>query len=164
MIVAANGVVEQTPKSPEYIYIRLMFQAEMSLNVSDVQFGDFEDEDTMLKLTLWERRSLIYMVLINVGVLVALGGLLWLHTQLISRGETCIESHINKSETKRLAADNKIYVNPYNFGRKKNWKLFLGVARGRTWFRYVILPSAHIPEGDGLSWITVHDSDLTDWP
>lgn len=53
------------------------------------------------------------------------------HGKLISRGETSIESNINKAETKRLAELRRIYHNPYNFGKKKNWKIFLGLVRGR---------------------------------
>jgi palmitoyltransferase len=53
-----------------------------------------------------------------------------------------------------------VYVNPYNFGRGKNWRLFLGMARGRTW-RHVLLPSTHAPIGEGLTWHTVH-SDVED--
>ncbi|XP_076364565.1 palmitoyltransferase ZDHHC16 isoform X3 [Tachypleus tridentatus] len=45
----------------------------------------------------------------------------------------------------------EIYRNPYNFGPKRNWRLFLGLTHGRSW-RHVLLPSAHLPEGDGLHW------------
>ncbi|KAJ8880297.1 hypothetical protein PR048_016763 [Dryococelus australis] len=103
---------------------------------------------------------IIYMAFINVGVFVALGSLATWHARLVSAGETSIESHINKSETKRLAAQNKVYVNPYNFGRRKNWRLFLGLVDGRTW-RHVLLPSAHKPVGEGLTWPSVH-SDIED--
>jgi len=61
----------------------------------------------------------------------ALGALVIWHGRLITRGETSIESHINYSETKRLKELNEIYVNPYNFGGKKNWRLLLGLVRGR---------------------------------
>nr|CAD7402477.1 unnamed protein product [Timema poppensis] len=49
----------------------------------------------------------------------------------------------------------KVYENPYNFGRKKNWRIFLGLVRGRTW-RHVVFPSNHKPVGIGLTWDTVH--------
>jgi palmitoyltransferase len=54
----------------------------------------------------------------------------------------------------------QVYVNPYDFGRRKNWRLFLGMVRGRTW-RHVLLPSPHKPIGEGLTWRTVH-SDTED--
>ncbi|XP_033606340.1 palmitoyltransferase ZDHHC16 isoform X2 [Cryptotermes secundus] len=114
---------------------------------------------------LYEGRSLrqnclLYMAFINTGVLIALGALTLWHARLISRGETSIEANINKAETKRLAERNKVYINPYNFGRRKNWRLFLGIVRGRTW-RHVLLPSPHKPIGEGLTWHTVH-SDTED--
>jgi hypothetical protein len=54
----------------------------------------------------------------------------------------------------------QVYINPYDFGRRKNWRLFLGLVRGRTW-RHVLLPSPHKPIGGGLTWRTVH-SDTED--
>lgn len=69
------------------------------------------------------------------GVLVALGGLASWHSRLISRGETSIEANINKAETIRLAGLGRTYVNPYNFGSRKNWRIFLGLVQGR----YVVI-------------------------
>lgn len=66
-----------------------------------------------------------------IAVLFALGALAIWHGRLIRSGETSIEAHINKSETKRLAAIGKTYRNPYDFGVRKNWKLFLGLVKGR---------------------------------
>uniref|UniRef100_A0A6M2DX66 Palmitoyltransferase n=1 Tax=Xenopsylla cheopis TaxID=163159 RepID=A0A6M2DX66_XENCH len=115
-------------------------------------------EDTMT------RRAVLFMALINTAVLFALGGLSFWHGRLISKGETSIEANINKSETKRLALQGKQYRNPYNFGKTKNWKLFLGLVRGRTVAMHVLLPSSHKPAGDGLTWYTVHDEQPNDWP
>jgi palmitoyltransferase len=88
----------------------------------------------------------------------ALGALAIWHFKLISRGETAVEAHINKSETKRLDSLGKSFGNPYNFGKSNNWKLFLGLTRGRTFWRHVLFPSTHLPEGDGVSWMTVLDN------
>jgi len=55
----------------------------------------------------------------------------------------------------------QVYINPYNFGRRKNWRLFLGMVRGRTW-RHVLLPSPHKPTGEGLTWHTVHSDSEDD--
>ncbi|GLV39373.1 uncharacterized protein CBL_13250 [Carabus blaptoides fortunei] len=112
----------------------------------------------------WKRRAIIYMALINSGVLVALGGLASWHGRLISNGETSIEGNINKTEFARLASYGRIYVNPYHFGSRKNWRIFLGLVGDRSWFWYVILPSAHKPIGDGLTWHTVHDETINEWP
>lgn len=71
------------------------------------------------------------MAVVNVAVVIALGSLCIWHAKLITRGETSIEAHINEAERKRLLQLKRIYINPYNFGTKKNWKLFLGLVRGR---------------------------------
>lgn len=112
----------------------------------------------------WRRRSIIYMALINTGVLLALGGLALWHGRLIASGETSIESNINVAETKRLSELGKIYVNPYNFGKRKNWRIFLGLVQQRSWFWHVFLPSKHHPVGDGLTWPTIHDNKADEWP
>lgn len=72
------------------------------------------------------------MFFVIVGVFFALGALTMWHSHLISRGETSIEANINKAETKRLKQLSKSYVNPYNFGQRKNWKIFLGLVQGRS--------------------------------
>lgn len=94
----------------------------------------------------------------------ALGGLAIWHGQLISRGETSIEANINRSETKRMAQLNKVYTNPYDFGTRKNWRIFLGIVQGKTFLMNVVLPSSHEPIGDGLTWHTVHDLHTDNWP
>ncbi|XP_013778401.1 probable palmitoyltransferase ZDHHC16 isoform X1 [Limulus polyphemus] len=98
---------------------------------------------------------IIYASLLCIGVFFTLGALIMWHARLITRGESSIEAHINKKETARLKAVGQIYRNPYNFGPKRNWRLFLGLAHGRSW-RHVLLPSAHLPEGDGLHWGSVN--------
>lgn len=124
-----------------------------------------EVEHEVSPMEMWRRRAIIYMALINTGVLFALGGLLAWHSRLASKGETSIEANINKAETTRLAERGRIYINPYNFGSRKNWRLFLGLVKGRTWWRHVLLPSAHDPIGDGLTWHTVNDDVFPDeWP
>ncbi|XP_046387170.1 palmitoyltransferase ZDHHC16A isoform X2 [Ischnura elegans] len=106
----------------------------------------------------WKQTAIIYAALISTAVLMALGSLSIWHGRLITNGETSIEAHINRAETKRLAAENRIYRNPYNFGPRKNWRLFLGLVGGRTWLCLVI-PSPHKPLGNGLTWATIHSEE-----
>lgn len=63
--------------------------------------------------------------------MIALGLLTVWHCKLIKRGETSIEAHINVSETKRLAKTGTTFINPYDFGAKRNFQLFLGLTHGR---------------------------------
>lgn len=91
------------------------------------------------------------------SVAVALGGLTLWHAVLISRGETSVERHINRKETKRLREQGKVvkwpshrapagpevgqrrklpvlaqvFRNPYHHGRLKNWKILFGVETRR---------------------------------
>lgn len=118
----------------------------------------------IVETNTWRRRAIIYMALICFGVLFAMGALASWHSRLIGRGETSIENHINRAETTRLAAIGKMHVNPYDLGRRNNWRVFLGLVRGRSWLFHVVLPSAHEPPGNGLTWHTVdqHNS-LNDW-
>lgn len=107
----------------------------------------------------WKRKAVLFMAIICVSVLFALGTLTVSHGRNISRGETSIESHINM----RIRKSQPNFKNPYDFGRKKNWRLFLGLIQGRTFLRHVLLPSSHKPAGTGLSWHTVHNT-IEDWP
>lgn len=93
-----------------------------------------------------------------------MGALASWHARLIGKGETSIEYNINKTEQMRLAALGKTYTNPYNLGTRKNWRLFLGLVQGRSWFWHVVLPSSHEPVGSGLSWYTTHDEEDDEWP
>jgi len=103
----------------------------------------------------FNRRALIfYVTFMTSGTFVALGALTLWHARLINAGQTSIEAHINRSETKRLAELGKIYRNPYDFGPKHNWHLFLGLVDGRGW-SCIIFPSRHSPPRDGLTWDTV---------
>ncbi|KAL0902570.1 hypothetical protein ABMA27_000407 [Loxostege sticticalis] len=107
----------------------------------------------------WKRKAVIFMAVTCVSVFFALGALVIMHGRNISNGETSVEAHINTT----LRKTQKTFKNPYNFGREKNWKLFLGLTQGRTFLRHVLLPSAHQPSGNGLVWHTVHNVH-EDWP
>ncbi|XP_055381447.1 palmitoyltransferase ZDHHC16 [Condylostylus longicornis] len=116
-----------------------------------------------------EKRAITFMAFVCVAVVIALGLLTLWHGKLISNGETSIESHINASERKRLAKVNREYINPYNFGTKQNWKMFLGLEGGRSIWRHVLLPSSHKPSGNGLRFPTIHDDnkqkdESKEWP
>ena len=79
-------------------------------------------------LGIFSRRSLVfYEAFMSTACFLSLGGLCLWHARLIHAGQTSIEAHINRSETRRLAQLGKIYSNPYNFGPVHNWYLFLGM-------------------------------------
>lgn len=97
-------------------------------------------------------KSIIFLWVLTSSVAVALGGLTLWHAMLISRGETSVERHINRKETKRLKEKGKVFRNPFNHGKTNNWKLLFGVEKNSHWFTRVLLPSSHLPGGDGIMW------------
>jgi len=107
----------------------------------------------------WYHGIMMYSCLLCLGVIIALGALTVWHSRLIGRGETSIEAHINKAERVRLKKEGRVYVNPYNFGSRSNWRLFLGLHHGRSW-RHILLPSTHLPLGNGLQWQTIHNRKI----
>lgn len=108
----------------------------------------------------WKRKAVVFMAITCVSVFFALGTLTVMHAKNIGKGETSIEAHINKLLRK---THSHRFKNPYDFGRRKNWKLFLGLTQGRTFFSHVMFPSSHPPVGNGLTWHTIHNS-IEDWP
>ncbi|XP_005994914.1 palmitoyltransferase ZDHHC16 isoform X1 [Latimeria chalumnae] len=97
-------------------------------------------------------KCIVYLFVLCSSVTLALGALALWHGLLITRGETSIERHINKKEKQRLQKKGRIYRNPYNYGRLDNWRVFFGVETRRHWITRVLLPSSHLPCGDGLTW------------
>ncbi|XP_072931082.1 palmitoyltransferase ZDHHC16 [Epargyreus clarus] len=108
----------------------------------------------------WKRKAVIFVAVTCVSVFMALGTLTIMHGKNIGRGETSVEAHINATLRKTQKCK---FRNPYDFGRRKNWKLFFGLTQGRTFWRHVLLPSGHAPAGNGLTWHTVNNV-LEDWP
>jgi len=107
------------------------------------------------------RSVLVYEAVISCGTFILLGGLTLWHARIISNGETSIEAHINKSETKRLSQIGQTYKNPYDFGPYHNLRLFLGIIEGRN-LTSVIFPSNHPPRGDGSQWDSIYSCGI-DW-
>lgn len=135
-------------------YDNVILPREHSLPVPKLTFAQKIASDSVM------RKAIIYMAIINLSVLIALGTLVYWHGILITKGETSIESYINMAEMKRLG---KHFKNPFDFGPKKNWKVFLGLVGGRSFLFHILLPSGHPPVGTGLVWHTVHDL-YEDWP
>ncbi|KAK2885051.1 palmitoyltransferase ZDHHC16B [Channa argus] len=97
-------------------------------------------------------KSVIFLWVLTSSVAVVLGGLTLWHSMLISRGETSVERHINRKETRRLREKGKVFRNPHHHGKMNNWKLLLGVEKKSHWFTRVLLPSSHLPGGNGITW------------
>lgn len=98
------------------------------------------------------------------AVVIALGWLVSWHLKLIKRGETSIEAHTNRTEAKRMALAGVQFQNPYDFGTKPNLELFFGLVNGRKFWRHFLLPSAHPPVGNGLSFKINRSVVSSDYP
>lgn len=100
----------------------------MSLGMSPVQHDDLpagENNDPIVY------SCLVFMAIISIAVLLGLGSLTVWHYILISKGETSVEYYINKTERKRLRTIGKDFTNPYDYGRRANFKLLFWSNRKR---------------------------------
>jgi len=138
----------------------MLFGFEIAWEEFIVQWGVQRNEEPVL-LGINRRALVFYETFMTTGCFFTLGGLTLWHAKLIQAGQTSIEAHINRSETQRLAELGKTYRNPYNFGPRQNWHLFLGLVGGRGWSS-VLLPSLHPPLGDGLTWDSIYSCKV-DW-
>lgn len=102
-------------------------QTESLDHLSEEELAEIAKKAADANVKEWKRRLIIFAALICVATFAALGALTSWHASLISRGETSIEARINATETQKYKALGKIYQNPYNFGPRQNWKLFLGI-------------------------------------
>ncbi|XP_018020920.1 palmitoyltransferase ZDHHC16B isoform X2 [Hyalella azteca] len=133
--------------------------ASISIHAEEADTPDAEEAVAKKRQErYWLRFAITYAGLLTVGCFASLGALAAWHARLIGRGETSVEQHINGKERKRLAALGQAYKNPYDFGPRLNWQLFLGTqpGSGRNFFRHVLMPSCHAPLGTGLTWTTCY--------
>lgn len=103
-----------------------MIQTESLDHLSKEELAEIARQAAETEAKEWQKRLIIFAGLICIATCAALGALAWWHARLITRGETSIEAHINSAESKKYRAQNKFYQNPYDFGSRENWRLFLG--------------------------------------
>ncbi|XP_072095104.1 palmitoyltransferase ZDHHC16-like [Mobula birostris] len=97
-------------------------------------------------------KCIIYLWVLCSSVALALSGLTLWHAVLILGGETSIERHINKKERQRQQQKGRVFRNPYHAGKLNNLKMFLGIEKQSHWITRLLLPSSHLPYGDGMTW------------
>ncbi|XP_074594488.1 palmitoyltransferase ZDHHC16 isoform X2 [Brevipalpus obovatus] len=103
-------------------------------------------------LSRWRKNLIIYELLLCLGTFISVGLLgLW-HIKLITKGETCVETFINKKRMKKLLENGHNYCNPFDKGSKLNWVIFLGLDQPNMKWRHILLPSTHLPKSTGLFW------------
>ena len=95
---------------------------------------------------------IVFEMLSTAGIFLAIGALTSWHMKLITDGETCVETYINRKERDRLSKMGFRFQNPFDFSARENWNNFLGFNQsGRRWI-HLLLPSTFPPNGDGLTW------------
>lgn len=95
---------------------------------------------------------IVFEMLSTAGIFLAIGALTCWHVKLITDGETCVETHINKKERTRLSRLGFSFKNPYHVSPRENWINFLGFNQPDRGWRHVLFPSTFAPNGDGLTW------------
>lgn len=96
-------------------------------HLSPEELDEIARQAAIARIKEWKRRAIIYAAMISVGTFGALGALAWWHSGLITKGETSIEARINKAESEKYRAKGLRYQNPYDFGPRENWRIFLGL-------------------------------------
>lgn len=99
--------------------------SELGLTPVQHDLPDGENSDPIVY------KCIVFMAITSVAVIIALGSLTIWHYRLISRGETSVEYYINKAEKQRLSSIGKEFTNPYDNGKKNNWRVILGLTRKR---------------------------------
>nr|XP_037282850.1 palmitoyltransferase ZDHHC16-like isoform X2 [Rhipicephalus microplus] len=138
-----------------WLLINIVFHYWMALTTNPGTPPENATHLNTRKQDFMRKYYITFTVFICIGIFFALGALTMWHARLITHGETSIEAHINKTERIRLGKEGVVYKNPYDFGPRQNWRIFLGLTNGRTW-KHLLLPSAHLPEGNGLTWTTIY--------
>ena len=92
----------------------------------------------------------IFIAALTIGAMLV--GLVAWHGRMIGRGVTSLERVLNPDYAHQCEEQGFIFVNPYDFGCLENWKRFLGASTIGEFIFKVLLPSAHKPEGDGVTW------------
>ena len=95
---------------------------------------------------------IVFEMLSTAGIFLAIGALTSWHMKLITDGETCVETYINRKEKERLIKLGHSFRNPYDLSPRVNWINFLGFNQVGGGWRRLLLPSTFPPNGDGLTW------------
>eukprot|EP00040_Diaphanoeca_grandis_P009933 m.50891 g.50891 ORF g.50891 m.50891 type:complete len:318 (-) comp21360_c0_seq2:147-1100(-) len=100
--------------------------------------------------------QLSFCFILTLAVIFSLGLLIFWHIFLISTCQTSIEFYTNIARRRQAKRDGTTWTNPYHRGSVvANWKHFLGM-RAQDSILKVLLPSSHLPFGDGLRWGAVN--------
>ena len=95
-------------------------------------------------LTLWSLLGALFGLGLSLGVVIAVGMLLFFQLKAIMKNQTGIEDWIKEKADFRLRRSNQQFVWPYDMGRRENLKQVIGFSCQ--------------PQGDGIDWDVVEVS------
>lgn len=103
-------------------------------------------------------KGVLYVFWCSLLIFILVGALLAYHSLLITKGETCIERHINRKNKEACKRFKRRFHNPYDFGARQNWRNFLLGDKARDSncsygpLISLIVPLDNPPIGDGFTW------------
>lgn len=137
--------MEKTSSVRNYIYLR----SSQPLTVFPLSY--------YLETEQFRSKSLISVSFVLLIALIAVLSLSLWHAKLISGGETSVEFLKNKFEMAKMKKEGATFSNPFDFGWRTNWQIFLGLHDGRTFWRHILLPSTYRPLDNGVTWTKAED-------
>lgn len=151
----------------EHFQLSKLFALNTYLNASTNLDPSIVEMDDYMQTTFFDtlkadyqnvkNNFIIFELLLTVSAFVAIGVLMGWHARMITNGETCIESLRNKKERLRLRGARERFFNPFDKGRKNNWRRFFGLNQKGIRLRHVFFPSTHKPWNDGIEWDMLYD-------
>jgi len=74
----------------------------------------------------------MFVFVMTLSVLVAVGMLLAWHLYLVVTAQTTIEVYYNRNKARHARMRGEVYHNEYDLGFQKNWQIFFGASK--WWF------------------------------
>jgi len=103
-------------------------------------------QEPQVILTLWSLLGALFGLGLSLGVVVAVGMLLFFQIKSILKNQTGIEDWIKEKADYRLRKTGREFSWPYNLGRWENWRQVVGLTSCR-------------PDTDGTVWPVVQGCD-----
>jgi len=141
----ANCVGYQNHK---YFVLFLLYLCAGCFYVAVLSFFPFYESTNYRKPYVGSRTTVLFVFVMTLSVMIAVGMLLAWHLYLVLTAQTTIEFYYNRNKAKHARIRGEVWHNEYDLGFGRNWKIFFG--SGKFWF----LPFQKLPPGDGIVYLT----------
>jgi len=132
----------------KYFVLFLLYLCAGCLYVTVLSFFPFYASTDYRRPYLGSRTAVLFVFVMTLSVMIAVGMLLSWHLYLVLTAQTTIEFYYNRNKARHARLRGEIYHNEYDLGFERNWKVFFGSTN--YWF----LPSQKPPPGDGVVYLT----------